>query len=347
MSTPIGNIPTNERPAPAGQTPPSPAEHSAGISDTPTSLCCLCGDANDSIFTQVWTSISSFLSSIWTWLMGWCFTQETPASRAVAPAAVVVNPTAASAPAPVAASPVVAPPQVEPLPNPPVVSAQAPRAPSPVAAPEPVATPAAASPESPRSARSDAPSAPEEDLASPAMTQLRNELIGHAKMSMIDLAAEAFPHLTAIDCKALLIFKLGGHLLTLARAEVRQAYSPKNQMPFLASGTAALVEALKTRSVMPNAQMEIKLMLIEKDREGRVQRHTCASAVTPTSTSGEPAYFTDRPTPDHMRSSMTELLGDWGVQAHGNQAPEWARAADLEFSAVQNQRELLELWITQ
>ncbi len=54
---------------------PSPTAARVGICETPSSLSCLCC-GNDSIITQVWTTISSFFSSLWTWLIGWFYCQE-------------------------------------------------------------------------------------------------------------------------------------------------------------------------------------------------------------------------------------------------------------------------------
>ena len=77
MSTPLGGIRPTERPISTDQiTSPAPAS-SAGIGETPSSLCCLGGDANDSIFSRIWTTVTSFISSVWAWLTGLCSGGET------------------------------------------------------------------------------------------------------------------------------------------------------------------------------------------------------------------------------------------------------------------------------
>jgi len=86
MSTPLDGIRPTERPTSIEQIrPPAPAS-SAGIGESPSSLCCLGGDANDSIFSRIWTTITSFISSLWAWLTGLCFGGETAIPPAVAAA---------------------------------------------------------------------------------------------------------------------------------------------------------------------------------------------------------------------------------------------------------------------
>ena len=82
MSTPLRAVADPQRPASTEQTPPAAPVRAAGIGETPSSLCCLGGDANDSIFSRIWTTITSLISSVWACLTGWCFSPGSAARPA-------------------------------------------------------------------------------------------------------------------------------------------------------------------------------------------------------------------------------------------------------------------------
>ena len=87
MSARLEPTRTAERPASTEQiTPPAPASP-AGIGESPSSFCCLGGDANASIFSRIWTTITSFISSVWAWLTGLCSGGEAAAPNPVAASA--------------------------------------------------------------------------------------------------------------------------------------------------------------------------------------------------------------------------------------------------------------------
>lgn len=341
MSTsPLSSIPSTERSASLGQTPPLQTAPAAGVGDTPSSLCCLSGDPNHSICYRIWTTMTTHLYSLWNWVCGWFSSPATapnPTSTTVPSGAATQASRVGASNRPVFLESVVVfecmdqTITMELFEKDPDVNSEG----------------AASSEALPHLQEPKAHIAVDQArLHDPHNVRRSKALVDNMNAFKKEILADAAEKVgEGNSCLAALVFTLDQQLVSVTPAFMSVVVGYSSFYHFMEAGYSAAAKALQNHEVKETSKLEVSLVLVKKARDGetkgRFLKQEEAYHVTPTSS---------HRTFDKASLEMTDfetptLFGIFGNPEWSREANQWSRLAKANWRKGESEQACLGKWL--